>query len=123
VTAFRLLADRVPFKARDPYETLRMHATSPFPDLDEAIPGIPRDLKGFIERCTQKRPEDRFQTCREAKEMLAESAQLASGITQTVPITLYFAAEDGASARQALDAIREIVDEFPHIDAHIPEPK
>jgi serine/threonine protein kinase len=123
ITAFRLLADRVPFKARDPYETLRMHATAPMPDLQEAIPGIPRDLKQFIERCTCKRPEDRFQTCREAQDMLAESAQLASGITQTVPITLYFAAEEVGSARQALEAIRGVVDEFPQIDAHIGEPK
>lgn len=71
ITAFRLLTGQLPFPHRDVDDVFEAQVNTPFPDIKTYIDDVPADIAELIVRCTNKSPEDRFQTAEEIREFLA----------------------------------------------------
>lgn len=71
ITAFRLLTGQLPFPHRDVDDVFDAQLKTPFPDPRNHVADVPADIAEFILRCTQKAPEERFQTAVEIMEFLA----------------------------------------------------
>jgi len=63
---FEVLTGETPFQGATVLETLKMHSSTPPPRIGEQFPSAMADL---IERCLQKRPEDRPQNLSEVIEI------------------------------------------------------
>ena len=72
VVLFEMVIGHVPFTAGSPIGIAKMHIEAPIPNVRELNPDVPEWLVLIIERCLQKRPEDRFQTAAELAAELAE---------------------------------------------------
>jgi serine/threonine-protein kinase len=59
VVLYELLAGRLPFSGATPWTVMQMHAAQPPPPLPE---DVPPSVAAIVERCLEKRPEDRYQT-------------------------------------------------------------
>ncbi len=69
VVLFECLAGHPPFVGDDMAEVLRLHATTPPPDLRELAPVVPEELAGVIGRLLAKDPDDRYQS---GEQLLAD---------------------------------------------------
>ncbi len=76
ILAFELLARELPFDADRLQDLLAKHVQEPLPDIHALVPNIPADLAEFIARACAKRPEDRFQTCKDAQAFLKAAAEV-----------------------------------------------
>ncbi|HEX2997127.1 MAG TPA: protein kinase, partial [Anaerolineales bacterium] len=85
VVLYEMLAGRVPFEADSGMTVLYMHINEPPPPIQ----GIHPALQGVIQRVLAKKPEDRYQTCRELaadfKKAIEQSAQSETIIQPVVP--------------------------------------
>jgi CRP-like cAMP-binding protein/tRNA A-37 threonylcarbamoyl transferase component Bud32 len=99
ILAFRLLAGRPPFPGTDYQALFDAHVGTPFPDVSQAVPGIPEDLRTFVERATQKRPTDRFAGAAEVV------AHLAPGVaSRTMRLEVDY---DAPAAERVLSVVEE----------------
>jgi serine/threonine protein kinase len=60
VTLFEMLTGRLPFKSKDPWSMLRMHARESPPSPRQYNPQVPEELANIVSRALQKDPQLRF---------------------------------------------------------------
>jgi serine/threonine protein kinase len=60
VLLFEALTGRLPFKASNPLELLRLHTSHPAPALSSFRPDVSHELDELVARCLRKRPQHRF---------------------------------------------------------------
>jgi uncharacterized protein (TIGR03000 family) len=70
-TLYFLLTGSPPFQGRSLYEVFQAHHTAEARPLDEARPGVPRELAAVVARMMAKDPSDRYQTPAEVARALA----------------------------------------------------
>jgi serine/threonine protein kinase/pSer/pThr/pTyr-binding forkhead associated (FHA) protein len=92
-----LVTSRILFEAKGVLELLRHHAETRAPRLDTFLPDAPAALVALVDRCLEKRPEDRP----DAVTLRAELARIASehGVGSRATATVI---EDGADADATL---------------------
>ncbi len=85
---YSMLTGRNPYAASTPMATAAMVITEPFPDPLSLRPTLPMALVRIIHRCTERRPEDRFQSPQELADQMervldhpAVSNEDATGVT------------------------------------------
>lgn len=73
VVLYEMLTGRLPYLAKDPYRTLRLHVTAPLPSFEEvtAEVKVPPALERVVRLALEKRPDDRYETAGELGEALA----------------------------------------------------
>lgn len=93
VVGFEALTGRPPFQADTPIGLVRAITDDPVPALLDMVPGVDGDLAEAIQRATQKRPEDRFESARAMAAALQSGGGMtaAPGLPQTGPRTLTMA--------------------------------
>jgi serine/threonine-protein kinase len=67
VVLYEMLCGKLPYSGSTPWTVIQMHASEPLPPLPE---GLPAPVVEIVERCLEKRPEDRYQTPRELVQAL-----------------------------------------------------
>ncbi|HUF25622.1 MAG TPA: serine/threonine-protein kinase [Gemmatimonadaceae bacterium] len=104
ITAFEMLAGRVPFTARNAHAIALQHLTRPAPDLRDASPHVPPSIAAVISRALEKEPQRRWRSARAFADALREAMQ--DGIGGVTGLGLEREARlgwlDGALARAAL---------------------
>jgi serine/threonine protein kinase len=68
---FECLTGRPPFVWRKEAVVLQLHLTEPAPDVRSMRPDVPPDLASAISKALAKRPEERWQSAAEMREILA----------------------------------------------------
>ncbi|HEX5575590.1 MAG TPA: serine/threonine-protein kinase [Gemmatimonadales bacterium] len=68
---FECLTGRPPFVWRKEAVVLQLHLTEPAPDVRSMRPNVPPDLASAISKALAKRPEERWQSAAEMREILA----------------------------------------------------
>ncbi|HSA54501.1 MAG TPA: protein kinase, partial [Gemmatimonadaceae bacterium] len=91
VVAYLLLSGRLPFEAETASAVLMAHAAHDPPRLREVAPHVPERLAELVDRCLEKRPDDRFASCVEFAEALGNPsdwrASAAPGAASTESVT------------------------------------
>ena len=72
-TLYFLLTGEKPYKGTTPEEIWYQKALAPYPDLKTKVPGISPELVRILERCGEKKPEDRFQDAAELAGLLRDA--------------------------------------------------
>jgi serine/threonine protein kinase len=72
VIAFKMLSGRTPFRGETPAMVMAQHVSEPVPSLHALVEDLDPRLVALVERLMAKRPADRFQDAREAREVLRE---------------------------------------------------
>jgi serine/threonine-protein kinase len=92
VTCYHLLTGEPPFRGQTAFEVALQHVQGEPEPLAARRPDLPPGLCAVVHKMMAKKPEDRYQTCR---ELLADLARLCealtngeAGITPTRPIPL-----------------------------------
>ncbi len=67
---YELLAGSPPFFHKSPVQLMRMHLQTPPPPLRERVPALDPELERLIHRCLEKRPEERYGSAEELREVL-----------------------------------------------------
>jgi serine/threonine-protein kinase len=91
VVLFQLLAGKMPFEAESLPELCFKVAQDPPASLRDLVPGMPSEIYDIVDRCLQKRPDDRFQDASElatalepfappAASIVAERARMVTGV-------------------------------------------
>jgi eukaryotic-like serine/threonine-protein kinase len=70
VLMFELLAGRRPWIAKSAFDVMMEIATSPPPDLRDFRKGLNPDFVQIVQKCLQKKPEERFSTAAEIQQRL-----------------------------------------------------
>ncbi len=81
VTCYHMLAGHPPFRGQTPFEVAVQHVQNNPPPLSEIRPDIPTDLVAMIHKMMAKKPDDRFQTCREILRELSRMRNAMTGAT------------------------------------------
>src|SRR6185436_18655665 len=92
VAMYHALSGRVPFDGLTAPAVLMAHATRQAPPLASIAPGIPAALAVIVDRCMEKRREDRFPNAEAVADALEDSLEqlnaalpaLPAGLPQTV---------------------------------------
>ncbi|MBP7862353.1 protein kinase [bacterium] len=79
---YEVLTGETPFQGATVLETLKMHSSAPPPRLGDEFPSAMADL---VERCLQKRPEDRPKSLVEVIEVYHALQQGSYSVTETEP--------------------------------------
>jgi serine/threonine-protein kinase len=86
VTAFQMVAGRLPFEATTPLGVLMMHANHTVPSIQALRGEVPASLQWVIERAMSKQAADRFasagEMARELAQALKSESQELRGVTQ-----------------------------------------
>ncbi|QQR57052.1 MAG: protein kinase [Candidatus Melainabacteria bacterium] len=80
---YEVLTGETPFQGATVLETLKMHSSAPPPRLGDEFPSAMADL---VERCLQKRPEDRPKSLVEVIEVYHALQQGSYSVTETEPV-------------------------------------
>jgi serine/threonine-protein kinase len=70
VMAYHMLTGRPPFQGNTAHAVLAGHVADRPEPIRRINPSVPRDLAEAVERCLEKRPEDRFQSASELSTAL-----------------------------------------------------
>lgn len=73
VVLYEMLSGQKPFTATTATQVLLQIVMNQPRDIAQAAAGITPALAAIVRRCMEKQPDDRFATCDELREMLAES--------------------------------------------------
>ena len=99
--AYELLAGRRPFLEDEPLMQLHLHEYEPPPNLREFRPELPESVVNAVMRSLEKRPDDRFATCREFASAFAIEGEVASAnITTTNDIHISETSSDSLVAKR-----------------------
>lgn len=79
ITLYELVTGRVPFDSEEWMTVLYAHVNEPPPSPERFYKEIDRDLRTVILKMLEKKPEQRFQTAREAHDALAHIYQKLGG--------------------------------------------
>ncbi len=72
VTAFQMLTGAPPFQSGTALGLFAAHMNQAVPSAATLRPATPAGLDAFVQRCLEKRPADRFQTAKDARDALDE---------------------------------------------------
>lgn len=75
---YHMITGSPPFPQKNPAVVCAMHATKPFPSPHSLDESIPQQICKIIERCTQKKPNKRYQSC---AEIVNDLRQFLDGYT------------------------------------------
>lgn len=70
ITLYQMITGALPFTGETPYAVVMAHADQPFPDPQQADPGIPREVCALLRKMCAKDPMMRYQTPGELLEDL-----------------------------------------------------
>ena len=65
IVAYEMLTGYPPFPSEDPYTVMKQHVNEAMPSIKKKLPNVPDDLAIFIKKATEKKMENRYQTCEE----------------------------------------------------------
>lgn len=65
ITLFRVLTGKLPFRAEDTVAVLLKQIKEALPDIRASRPDVPPEIVRILTRMTEKRPDDRYQSCQE----------------------------------------------------------
>lgn len=71
IMAFELLTGRTPFRSESPFAILDKHLREAPPPPSAFVPGLSPAVDAILAKALAKKPEDRFETCRQMVEGLA----------------------------------------------------
>ncbi len=77
VLLYRMLTGVLPFASDDLVQTLQAACGQSPPELRSIQSSIPRDLEAICHKCLEKKPEDRYATCR---ELVRDLDRFANGL-------------------------------------------
>jgi serine/threonine-protein kinase len=110
VSCYHMLTGQPPFRGQTAFEVALQHVRSEPPPLASVRPDLPSELCAVVHKMMAKRPEDRYQTCREVLADLSRLRELLNtgkaggAVTQSLaasgPVPLA-ASESGALADAA----------------------
>jgi hypothetical protein len=87
IVLYEMVAGKVPFEGLSALDTLHSLAFDPAPPVTTARAGLPFSLQRIIDRCLQKKPDDRYQDLREAVTHLRSvKREIDSGVSGGVPL-------------------------------------
>jgi eukaryotic-like serine/threonine-protein kinase len=78
VTLYRLITGISPFNGTSFFDTMLSIVQESPPRMGELCPGIPREFDTVVERCLEKRPENRYADVTELAVALAPFARTSS---------------------------------------------
>jgi serine/threonine-protein kinase len=93
-TAYHLLTGQPPFRGETPIEVALKHLNEEPPPLRVLRPDLPAELEIMIARMMSKKPEDRYQTCR---DLLRDVNRLRDKLSSTQRLPTVETAESGPS--------------------------
>lgn len=90
ILAFELITGQVPFDDSSILGVIAKHLNHPLPEFSSFKLDVPSWLQDFLEVCTEKDPNDRFQNCAEVAEVLWKKLveMGESPVLEVVPSTL-----------------------------------
>jgi len=87
IVLFEMVTGKLPFKGVSPLDTMHSLAFEPAPPVTTLRADLPWSLQRVIDRCLQKKPDDRYQDMREAvTELKAVKREIDSGVSGGVPL-------------------------------------
>jgi serine/threonine-protein kinase len=104
VTCYHMLAGQPPFRGETAFEVALQHVQATPRPLQEFRPDLPAELCAIVLRMMAKRPQDRYQTCR---DLLKDLVRVREGIGEApVGQSLHLlATEDAGPAHRATAAL------------------
>jgi serine/threonine-protein kinase len=102
VTSYHMLAGEPPFRGNSAFDVAIKHVADEPPPLTAFRPDLPADLCGLVHKMMAKRPEDRYQNCRDIIRDLARLRDNAGNANE--PIALPNSAVAKSSSRAALSS-------------------
>ncbi len=105
IVLYEGFAGEVPFDSENPGDVLIAVATEEPRPLEELRPDLPRSVIDLVHRALCKKPEERFQTAREMREVVMDVLQRAEPMTGRPPSTVIrtsYASTQGTGKLRAL---------------------
>jgi eukaryotic-like serine/threonine-protein kinase len=102
VTSYHLLTGRPPFRGENAYEVAFQHVQSEPEPLATIRPDLPPELCAVVHKMMAKKPEDRYQTCREIVRDVVRLRDLLVGVTGTSSGVLF---STGPAPSDSLDLL------------------
>lgn len=104
VTCYHMLAGQPPFRGETAFEVALQHVQATPRPLQDIRPDLPSELCAIVLRMMAKKPDERYQTCR---DLLKDLARVRQGITaapagQSIHL---LATDDAAATRSATGAL------------------
>ncbi|GAA0583947.1 hypothetical protein GCM10010172_81130 [Paractinoplanes ferrugineus] len=81
VLLYECLTGRLPYRAKDAGELIRLHATAPIPDVRELSPRLSPTIAGIVATLMAKDPDDRYQS---GESLLGDLDRLADDPAATL---------------------------------------
>ncbi len=104
IVAYEMLVGKSPFQEFDKLPLLREQLDTPFVSLPEEMKSsCDVDLVDFIERATQRNPDQRLKSCGEIFKLLDDETQISHHELQARSLTVLFEDKD----RTQVDAVLE----------------
>jgi len=89
ITSYHLLAGRPPFRGQTAYEVAFQHVQDQPESLAALRPDLPAELCAVVHKMMAKKPEERYQTCREIVRDVVRLRDLLVGVTGAQTGTLF----------------------------------
>jgi tRNA A-37 threonylcarbamoyl transferase component Bud32 len=84
VTSYHLLSGQPPFRGQSPFEVAVQHVQKEPTPLHEVRPDLPPEVSTVVHRMMAKKPEDRYQTCRDIVRDLSRLRDALAGVTGSI---------------------------------------
>lgn len=87
IVLYEMAAGKLPFAGASALDTMHAIAFDPMQPVTVVRPGLPYSLQRVIDRCLQKKPEDRYPDLREtAGDLRKVKREVESGVSGGIPI-------------------------------------
>ena len=87
IVLYEMAAGKLPFAGASALDTMHAIAFDPLQPVTVVRPGLPYSLQRVIDRCLQKKPEDRYPNLREtAAELRKVKREVESGVSGGMPL-------------------------------------
>ena len=85
VVMYQALSGKLPFDGLTAPAVLMAHATKRAPPLHTIAPSVPASLVAIVDRCLEKRAEDRFPNCEMLADALDDALEAVPSTIQSLP--------------------------------------
>jgi len=85
IVMYQALSGKLPFDGLTAPAVLMAHATKRAPPLHAIAPSVPASLVAIVDRCLEKRAEDRFPTCEMLADALDDALEAVPSTIQSLP--------------------------------------
>src|SRR6185295_17470750 len=85
IVMYQALSGKLPFDGLTAPAVLMAHATKRAPPLHTIAPNVPASLVAIVDRCLEKRAEDRFPNCEMLADALDDALEAAPSTIQSLP--------------------------------------